>query len=338
MMTGTPRTPGGWTCKPRHGGRNASSGGLSSYWIYQHLGNLSPTQLADNELYQQMRACGGDAEPLLRHFAEAADREADGAKGTRWSYRREFGSVRLIMIDSRCGRILAEGSRSMISDSEFDWIEEQVAGDYDHLLIGTSLPWLLAPALHDIESWNELLCAGARGPRLTRWSEKLRRLADLEHWASFRLSFDRLAGLIASVARGERSTTDGGFPATVCVLSGDVHHAYVAEALFADDVDARVYQLTCSPLLNYVPAAMKLAFRIAWSNAAGRATRGVLGLLVSLPTVPIRWTRLAGPYFGNEVATLVLDGRQSTAILERAARSDEPNELRQVASLTLSSG
>jgi len=221
---------------------------------------------------------------------------------------------------------------------EFDWIEEQVAGDYDHLLIGTALPWLLAPALHDIESWNELLCADARGPRLTRWSEKLRRLADLEHWASFRLSFDRLAGLIASVARGERSATDGGFPASVCVLSGDVHHAHVAEALFADDVDARVYQLTCSPLLNYVPAAMKLAFRIAWSNAARRATRGVLGLLVSLPTVPIRWTRLAGPYFGNEVATLVLDGRQSTAILERAARSDEPNELRQVASLTLSSG
>ncbi len=59
-------------------------GALSSYWVYQHLGNLSPAELATNELYQQVRNLDGDAEPLLRAFAEAADKEADGAKGTRW--------------------------------------------------------------------------------------------------------------------------------------------------------------------------------------------------------------------------------------------------------------
>jgi PhoD-like phosphatase len=127
------------------------NGALSSYWVYQHIGNLSPDELAKNEIYQNVRAHNGDAEPLLREFAEAADREADGAKGTRWSFRRDLGRTRLLMVDSRCGRILADGARSMVSEDEFAWITEQSKGDYDHLLVGTSLPWLLPRALHDLE-------------------------------------------------------------------------------------------------------------------------------------------------------------------------------------------
>jgi phosphodiesterase/alkaline phosphatase D-like protein len=60
-------------------------GGLSSYWVYQHLGNLAPAELADNDLYQRVRTSGDDVEALLREFAVHADAEADGAKGTRWS-------------------------------------------------------------------------------------------------------------------------------------------------------------------------------------------------------------------------------------------------------------
>jgi PhoD-like phosphatase len=312
-------------------------GALSSYWVYQHLGNLSPDELAKNDLYQQVRAGNGDTDAALREFAETADREADGAKGTRWSYRRDFGRVRLVMIDSRCGRILAESRRSMVSEPEFSWIEEQVRGDYDHLLIGTSLPWLLPRALHDIESWNEVLCAGARGARVARWGEKLRRAADLEHWASFRESFDRLAALLASVGRGERAP-NGRAPATVCVLSGDVHHAYVAQAQYEEHVDSPIYQLTCSPLHNYVPAAMKVAFRFSWSRAAERTTRRLLGWVAKLPPMTIAWKRLAGPYFGNEISTLTFDGRRAESVLERSAPSDVPAELTEVGRLTLSSG
>jgi PhoD-like phosphatase len=313
-------------------------GALSSYWVYQHLGNLSPDELAENDLYRRVRTSGGDVEPLLRVFATAADREADGAKGTRWSYRRDLGRVRLVMIDSRCGRILAEGRRSMVSESEFDWIEEQVRGDYDHLLIGTSLPWLLPRALHDIEAWDEVLCAGARGPRVARWAEKLRRAADLEHWAAFHESFDRLAALLASVGRGERAGQHGRSPATVCVLSGDVHHAYVAQAHYDEHVDTPIYQLTCSPLHNYVPAAMKVAFRISWSRAAERSTRRLLGLVAKLPPMTVAWQRLAGPYFGNEVSTLTFDGRRAESVFERSAPSDVPAELTEVGRITLSSG
>ena len=177
-------------------------GGLSSYWVYQHLGNLSPAELAGSELFQAVRGGATDATARLREFAATADREADGGKSVQWSYRRDLGRTRVLMIDSRCGRILAEGRRSMVDENEFAWIDEQLDGDYDHLLVGTSLPWLLARALHDLEAWNESLCAGARGRRWARWSEWLRRAADLEHWAV-------VPGVVRAAGRDDRRRRRG---------------------------------------------------------------------------------------------------------------------------------
>jgi hypothetical protein len=305
-------------------------GGLSSYWVYQHLGNLPPDELAQNELFQQVRSADGDVAPLLREFAAHADAEADGAKGTRWSYRRDIGRVRLIMIDSRCGRILADGARSMVSEDEFRWLEKQAEGDYDHLLLGTSLPWLLARALHDLESWDEQLADGVRGRHLARFGEWLRRAADLEHWASFRRSFEWLAALIADV--GMRAQA----PATICVLSGDVHHAYVAEAAFGPDrpVRSKVYQLTCSPLHNYVPPVIRIGFRIFWSRLMERCFRILLAVVVRVPKVSVSWKRLSGPYFGNELAEFVATGRRAETVLWESP-AGEDGQFREVSRLTL---
>lgn len=308
-------------------------GALTSYWVYQHLGNLGPTELARDELYQQVRTAGGDAEPLLRAFAQAADAEADGGKGARWSYRRDFGPVRLLVIDSRCGRILA-GRRSMIGPDEFDWITDQVSGDYRHLLIGTSLPWLLAPALHDIEAWNEMLCAGRRGRLIARMSEKLRRAADLEHWAAFGASFEKLSALIGAVGRGEY-TDDAPAPSTVCVLSGDVHHVYIAAASMPGGSRSAVYQLTCSPLHNRVPPAMRLAFRAGWSSVAERSVRMLIGAIARVPRPTVRWHRMVGPLFGNAVMSLTLDGPRAHIRLDQAGpRGDRPG-LREIVRLRL---
>lgn len=308
-------------------------GALSSYWVYQHLGNLSPAELAADTLYQAVRRADSDVGPLLRAYAEAADREADGAKGARWSYRRDFGSVRLLVIDSRCGRILDAGERSMLSEAEFGWIEEQLAGDYDHLLIGTSLPWLLPRAFHDIEAWNELLCDGRRGKLVAKVSEKIRRAGDFEHWAAFRKSFERLAMMIKDVASGVHAES-GPPPATVCVLSGDVHHAYVARPEF-HDVESAVFQLTCSPLHNRVPTPVRLAFRAAWSRAAERSTRVVLGTVAKVPPPIVEWTRIKGPYFGNDLMTLQLTGRRADLLLEQAGPANETPRLTEVTRLTL---
>lgn len=295
------------------------SGALMSYWIYQHLGNLSPTGLAADPTLAAVRAAA-DGEAVLREFAQGADREADGAKGAMWSYRRDLGRVRLLVIDSRCGRVLADGQRSMVGEAEFRWIEDQVEdGAYDHLVVGSSLPWLLPRALHDVESWDEALSRGSHGARLAKLGEWLRRAVDLEHWAAFRASFDRLARLFARIGRGDHGARP---PATICVISGDVHHTYVSEAAYPIPLVSRVYQVTCSPIHNTIPRAMRLVFRLGWSKKAARVMQA-LARFAGVDPLPIDWHHPTGPHFGNELALLVFNGRSARVVLERSLRSAE---------------
>ena len=103
-----------------------------------------------------------DAGPLLHEFALDADRETEG---TRWSYCRDNGGVRLIVLDSRAGRVLDPGKRTMVDDEEWEWFVEHVKGDFDHLLIASSLPFLLPGGEHGLEAWNEAVAEGAWGKR-----------------------------------------------------------------------------------------------------------------------------------------------------------------------------
>jgi hypothetical protein len=303
------------------------TGGLMSYWIYQHLGNLSPDELDEDKTYADVRAAE-DGEAVLRAFARAADAEADGAKGARWSHWRDLGPTRLVVIDSRCGRLLDTGERAMLGAAEREWIERRLDGEYDHLLLGTSLPWLMPPALHAVEAWNERMCEHRR-PWRARLGERMRRGADLEHWPAFHDSFRWLAGLIGDVGRG------AGAPATICVLSGDVHHSYLCEATYPDAVTSRVYQVTCSPIHNKVPGYMRLAFRLSWSGVAERVARLVLGRLARVPHPPLSWRRLAGPVFGNVLGSLVLEGRQARLLVESTAGGTPDEPVRRVISRDL---
>jgi len=286
--------------------------GLMSYWVHQHLGNLTPDELATDPLYAAVRQAP-DGTDELRAFACEAD--ADPAS-VRWSYRRDFGRVRLLMVDSRAARVLDEEHRSMLDPGEARWLREQSLADresYDHLLVGTSLPWLLPHLVHDVEAWNAVLCRGDRGARWARFGEDLRRRADLEHWAAFPASFEALAALIAEVGSGPEA------PATVLVLSGDVHHAYIAEPTWPSGggPQARVLQLTCSPVHNSVPLSIRLGFRFGWSAVAR-----VLGRRFvrhgGCPRPQVDWRRTGGPWFGNQLMTLTLRGRSARLRLEQA--------------------
>jgi len=229
------------------------SAGMVSYWVYQHLGNLSPQELAENKTWQAIQDLSGaagsavvDAEPVLRQMAQLADTEPTSI---RWSYVRHWGDARMIMIDSRAGRVLEETSRRMVDDAEFEWIEaatrRSVEEGVEHLILGTSLPWLLPHAIHNLERWNETLNVRHLGRRRGRLAEAIRQAADLEHWAAFGDSFERLAAALTDVARG----THGRAPASALVLSGDVHHAYAAEVVRPTGLTARVHQLPRSPLM-----------------------------------------------------------------------------------------
>ena len=70
--------------------RDRIRAGLASYWVYQHLGNMSPAELADDEDYQRLVTTDGDTWPHLVDVADRADREVDCNKGIRFSYRWDF--------------------------------------------------------------------------------------------------------------------------------------------------------------------------------------------------------------------------------------------------------
>jgi hypothetical protein len=308
------------------------TGGLMSYWVYQHLGNLSPQELAENKTWQAvlgMPEDTDDAEPMLREMAEHADTEP---ASIRWSFVRHWGGARLIMIDSRAGRVLDEQDRKMLDDAEFDWVEAAMRRAVDegveHLIVGTSLPWLLPHAIHAIERWNETLNVRHEGRWRGRLAEKLRQAADLEHWAAFGDSFERLGRALTSVARGEH----GPAPATALVLSGDVHHAYAAELVQPGGLAARVHQLTVSPLHNQAPHPIRVGFRIGWSRWARRFTEALARVARAEPS-RLLWEKQAGPFFGNQIGELVLDGRSARFVLS-VTELGQP-DLRQVLDMPL---
>ena len=285
---------------------------LASYWVYQHLGNLPAEDLAADPDYREVMAAGGDTWPLLAALADRADAETDGSKGVRFSFRWDLGATRFVMIDSRNGRILDGGAHLMLGESEFRWIEDQVrdrsSGPVEHLVLGTSLPWLLPHAIGDLQNINQI--AAARPGRRGRLGEYIRQLGDLEHWMAFRSSFDRLTRMITSAATAPDT------PASISVLSGDVHHSYAAQVDLPGPGDdpgrgaAAVHQLTCSPVHNVVDWFIQPGFRLGWSRTIARATRW-WAARAGVPPLEVRWHKLTGPLFGNTVATLAHDGERA---------------------------
>jgi hypothetical protein len=286
-------------------------GAIVSYWVYQHLGNLSPQELRREELWRRVQEAD-DAGALLREFALRADRETAGA---RWTYYRDLGRTRLVMMDSRAGRVLEPRRRSMVDAEEWRWIVEHSRGDFDHLLLGTTLPVLLSPAMHNLEAWNEAVCDGAWGRLAAAAGESIRQGLDLEHWGAFERSFRALCQTLQAVAIGE----DGRAPASIVALSGDVHHAYLAEVAFRRGSAARsaVYQAVCSPVRNPLDSRERRAIRAGFTRPADAFTRW-LAHRAGVPDPPIRWRICGGPFFDNQVGMLDIDGRRMVMRVERS--------------------
>jgi PhoD-like phosphatase len=281
-----------------------------SYWIYQHLGNLSPEDLGKNELWRQVQETD-DAAAVLRDFAVRADQ---GAEGIQWSFARSFGTVRVVVIDSRAGRVLEERKRLMVSEAEWQWVTQAVSGDWDHVVLATSLPLLLPSGIHGLEAWNEAVCAGAWGKYFARAGERVRQAADLEHWAAFGTSFTEFGRLLAGLATGAQ----GQPPASITVISGDVHHSYLAAVDFPAGTHPRsaVYQAVCSPIHNLLPDSFRRGQQMATSRA-GELIGTTLARLAGVSKPEIRWRTTRGPWFQNMLSVLAFDGRKARIRFER---------------------
>jgi len=286
-----------------------------SYWIYQHLGNLSPADLEDDPFYAAVREAD-DAGPILRTFSFYADRES---AGSRWAYRRDLGGTRLIVLDSRAARVLRDGRREMLDEAEWRWLEENVEGSMAHLVIASSVPMLMAQGMHYAETWSERVGDGAWGRLPARAMESVRRALDMEHWAAFGASLERLMTLLAEVGSGRR----GGPPASIVMVSGDVHHGYLARVAYrrSTGVKSAVYQSVTSPFRNPLGRGERMFQRVSASRGMAAITRLLARSAGASPPI-VRWRRLEGLAFENQVSTLEMRGGNAMLRLEKAVAPD----------------
>jgi hypothetical protein len=272
--------------------------GLASYWVYQHLGNMSPAERADDDIWREIESHDGDFEldisASLDAFAERCDQQP---ASYRWSYCRDINDVRLIVVDSRAARDLDPARRALLDVDEIGWLNERMRGGFRHLLIGTSLPFLLPPGLHHLESWDEAISEGAWGKPAARVGERLRQLVDLEHWGAFQRTFREVATMAIEVADGQRGTA----PATVTFLSGDVHYSTVSEVKRTSG--SRIVQAVCSPIRNPLPVAMR-SFSAVMAYGIATRVSAFLARSAQVPSPPFRWAGIRGPWFDNCLASL----------------------------------
>ncbi len=301
--------------------RDRVVGAFGSYWVYQHLGNLSPQALEHDAMFAAVRATGDDGARTaeLDEFAWRADAEQNTA---RWSFVRDFfdgdGLVRFVAMDCRASRRLDGTTRSMIDDVEWAWIVEQATKvPVAHLVLGSTLPVMIPRGIHHLEGWNEVVASGRFSPAMAKLGERLRRFVDLEHWSAFRESFERLVGLFADVASSPRP------PSSVLVLSGDVHCSYTADARVVglEHPETAIRQLTMSPFRNYLPVPVKLVNKF-FEKAPLRVGLRWFSRAFAVPDTGLDWALDSGPWFQNGLMTVVFDGREARLEVDRALHAN----------------
>ena len=296
-------------------------GALMSYWIYQHLGNLSPAIIRSEGILAKVMG-PRNGEEILHAWALESERFTPIEGGYRFSFARDMGRTRIVIVDCRNARVL-EPYRAMLGVEEWNWVDQTCRGETDHLLIGASVPVMVPGGLHGFQVWNAALCDGSWGHLVARLSERLRRFLDLEDWPAFEHSFAQMLAMIGEIATGTGSSAGITPPAVIAVLSGDIHFSYVAEVTYPAQPPAlsRVYQLVSSPIRNTLSRNERRAMRFGMSKTGWRIGR-LLERSVRVRRTQASWKLTHGPEFANELGALTITGRAAEVVLERA-RPDE---------------
>ena len=216
------------------------------------------------------RAAEDVTEPL-RAFAERADREDPG---TRWSYSRDFGRTRLIVMDSRAGRVL-DGPRGRWSTRTSGTGSSSKASRR-----------LRPPAARHVAALpsrpRDPPSGGVERGGVRRRLGRPGREAGRAHAPGPRpRALGRVQQLVPQADDADRGGRPRGAaarrPATIVALSGDVHHAYLAEAGFPGTVDARsrAYQAVCSPYRNPLGNHERFVIRRLCTGYAARVTQAL---------------------------------------------------------------
>ena len=211
----------------------------------------------------------------------------------------------------------------MIDEEEWNWIVNHSVGQFDHIIIASTLPVFMPHGIHYLQAWNEALCAGRWGKNMAALSERLRRAVDLEHWPAFNRSFERLCYWLRQIGKG---AGDGPAPASILLLGGDVHCAYVSEVdLRTSDRACGVFQLTCSPFRNPLSPKERRIVR-ATASRASAIVFSALSRLAGVAAPSAEWHRLRRETFDNSIGELVLIEREASVRIRRSPREGEDVE------------
>ena len=185
--------------RARAGGTNASSGPSCPTGAISTSATSRPRIATCDEVFRAVR----EAEGRRRGRSCATSRSAPTARstGARWSFKRDIGRTRIVVVDSRAGRVLEPGSRSMV-DAERVGLHRGVDARRlrppadRHLAAGLPRPRDAPP--RGLERGGLRRRLGQDGLAA---GEKLRQGLDLEHWAAFGDSLRALEHLLDEVAR-----------------------------------------------------------------------------------------------------------------------------------------
>ncbi len=302
---------------------------LTTYWIYQHLGNLSPSRIRDEGLLDELLSLD-DGSDRLRAWAQEVLATTPTPGGYQFSYHRVVGDLTLVVIDCRNGRVLSDGTRLMVGPDEWNWVREIAELTTGHLMLATSVPVFIADGLHDLQVWNERVAGGAWGKTAARMAESIRRGLDLEDWSAFATSYQQFVDLLVTLQTSEAP------PKSIIVASGDIHFSYAASVPLSEgDSGPTVWQVVSSPIRNALIPPERGVMRMTLTRAgrvAGGLLRRMSGARESRPGIKMA----AGPFFANNMAEISYRGGEAFLQIEQSSPDEEGNpQLEIVADLRL---
>jgi len=284
---------------------------LMSYWVYQHLGNLSTVERSTNDLFQRVQAADDGAAELRAHARMVGT--GVNRYDWSWSYNFDLGRVNVVVLDARNGRVLEPEKRSMLSPRDWAFLDDAIAQNPDVLVV-SSVPWLLPPGVHHLERFISQLVAGKWGRRIARLGERIRREIDLEHWAAFGRSVEELTERLRQLSR-----TGPKYPPIV--FSGDVHFAYVAEQPLDNGNSA--YQIVSSPLRQGDAAYEQVARWAAMTATFDKVMRRFAGRSFRSETPQVRHRLVSDVWTHNNIASVTYRSDDVHVAIDRAELTAE---------------
>ena len=286
-----------------------------AYWIYQHLGNLSPAELAEDETYPGALRRGRRRRPR-----PADGHDADEQTGhSRFSFCRDLGPARLIMLDSRAGRQLEPGNRR---DHERRGVgvgdrqgRRRPPPPADGEL--AALP-AARPGCTTSRAGRRRVTDGAWGKRLTRPGREgpdrrqPRPLGVLpRELRQVRGSRRRHRHGQAAASRRTRccssaaTSTIAGSPRSGCPRT-------------RGESGTKIWQTVCSGLRKDLQASERIVLQLGHTRLAG-IVGWLLARSAGLGPPRLRWRPVTRPHFRNQAGTLEIAGGEVGVRIERVS-------------------